>query len=155
MCVHFFGFFPLLRLHAHASRWKPVTLDKHAPNTHINIAAHTHTHTPVSPVESNQIEWLSSGKHGVSRSPLPNSALSNECVQCEVAGARTISLCNYVTRTKNQDVFGSASLSLVQFDILLVVRLSTPALDGTCGLRFFLACHCPRGLFFFLHSSLG
>lgn len=90
----------------------------------------------------------------MSRSPLPNSALSNECVQCEVAGARTISLCNYVTRTKNQDVFGSASLSLVQFDILLVVRLSTAALDGTCGLRFFLACHCPRGLVFFCIAAL-
>lgn len=91
----------------------------------------------------------------MSRSPLPNSALSNECVQCEVAGARTISLCNYVTRTKNQDVFGSASLSLVQFDILLVVRLSTAALDGTCGLRFFFSLSLSSGVgFFFCIAAL-
>lgn len=30
----------------------------------------------------------------------PSSALSNDCVQCEVARARAISLCNYVTRSK-------------------------------------------------------
>lgn len=83
----------------------------------------------------------------MSRSPLPNSALSNECVQCEVAGACTISLCNYVTRSKNQDVFSSASLSLVQFDILSVLHLSTSSLDDTCGL-YFLVCQCPRGFIF-------
>ena len=63
---------------------------------------------------------------------LPNSAPSNECVQCEVAGARTISLCNYVTRSKNQDEFSSTSLSLVQRD-----TLSFSSSDDTCGLYFF------------------
>lgn len=113
---------------------KSPNLDKHA-QTHTLISPHTYT--PVSPVKSNQIEWLSSGKHGcLSLSPLPNSGLSNECVQCEVAGARTISLCNYVTRSKNQDVFSSASLFLVQCDILSVLQHSTSCLDGTCGPYF-------------------
>ncbi len=130
--------------HAHAGALTP---DGRAQSTHVNITTRTHTSVP-SEKQSDRVTEQRQAR--VSRSPLPNSALSNECVQCEVAGARTISLCNYVTRSKNQDVFSSASLSLVQFDFLSVLQASTLSLDGTCGL-YFLVCQCPQGFwgFFF------
>lgn len=98
-----------------------LTLDKHA-RTHTWISPHTHTHTSVP--SGKQSDRVTEQRQARCVSPLPNSALSNECVQCEVAATRTISLCNYVTRSKNQDVFSSASPSLVQFDILSVLQLS-------------------------------
>lgn len=126
--------------HRVSNPWQTCT------NTHINITTHTHTHTSV-PSEKQSDRVTEQRQARVSLSPLPNSALSNECVQCEVAGARTISLCNYVTRSKNQDVFSSASLSLVQFDILSVLQLSTSSLDGTCEL-YFLVFQCLQGFVF-------
>ncbi len=138
--------FLLLRLHAH-SHTESLTLDTLA-QTHTLISPHAHTHTHTSVPSEKQSDRVTEQRQArVSLSPLPNSALSNECVQCEVAGACTISLCNYVTRSKNQDVFSSASLSLVQFDILSILQLSTSSLDGTCEL-YFLVFQCLQGFVF-------
>lgn len=152
MCVHFFGFSTLPSSHTHMhshtyTHTESLTLDTHV-QTHTLISPHIHTSVP-GEKQSDRVTEQRQAR--VSLSPLPNSAPSNECVQCEVAGACTISLCNYVTRSKNQDVFSSASLSVVQFDILSVLRLFTLSLYGTFGLFFFFSVF--RGSF--LHSSLG
>lgn len=133
--------FPLLCFDAHPRAASDLTAERAERHTLISLQPYT----PVSPVKSNQIEWLSSGKRGCLAPLSLNSAPSNECVQCEVAGACTISLCNYVTRSKNQDVFSSASLSLVHFDILPL---------STFHIKFGWHMSVPFFLFYSLSSGI-
>lgn len=61
---------------------------------------HGETRTPVSPLGLKQPDRVTERRQTSAPLLSPSSALSNECVQCEVARARAISLCNYVTRSK-------------------------------------------------------